>query len=50
LQEEDKNKGEDEKWDKGEEYFLQLMQAKAMKQRLMVWQFKGDFPEKKEVI
>lgn len=37
LLEEAKNTSDDEKWDKGEDYFLQLMENKAIKQRLMVW-------------
>jgi len=31
LAEEAKNTAEDEKWDKGEEYFLNLMDTKALK-------------------
>ena len=47
LIEEAKNTPEDEKWDKGEEYFLQLIDMKSLKQRLAVWQFKIEFSEKK---
>jgi hypothetical protein len=50
LIEEAKSTPEDEKWDKGEEYFLNVVTMKALKQRLVVWQFKNDFPEKKEII
>lgn len=51
LLDEDKN-SPDEKWDKGEEYFLAVLkgETKAVKQRLVVWQFKLDFPEKREVV
>lgn len=37
LIEEAKNTPEDEKWDKGEEYFLQVIDMKSLKQRLVVW-------------
>ena len=37
LVEEAKVTAEDEKWDKGEEYFLQLSDTKGLKQRLLVW-------------
>jgi hypothetical protein len=50
LVEEAKITSEDEKWDKGEEYFLTLAEFKGLKQRLQVWQFKTDFPEKKESV
>eukprot|EP00347_Sterkiella_histriomuscorum_P022668 403337606 len=50
LQEEARQTPEDEKWDKGEEYFLQVVDMKGIKQRLVVWQFKLDFPERKDVI
>lgn len=46
LIEEAKNTPEDEKWDKGEEYFLNIIDMKSLKQRLVVWQFKNEFPEK----
>ena len=48
LIEEAKSTPEDEKWDKGEEYFLSVLGTKALKQRLVVWQFKNDFPEKRD--
>ena len=50
LIEEAKNTPEDEKWDKGEEYFLQIMDFKSLRQRLVVWQFKNDFPEKRDIV
>lgn len=50
LIEEAKNTPEDEKWDKGEEYFLQVIDMKSLKQRLVVWQFKLEFPEKLAVV
>lgn len=51
LLEEAKNTPEDEKWDKGEEYFLNvLLETKSVKQRLVVWQFKLDFPDRKEAV
>ena len=50
LIEEAKNTPEDEKWDKGEEYFLQIIDMKSLKQRLVVWQFKYDFPEKRDIV
>lgn len=37
LIEEAKQTPEDEKWDKGEEYFLQIVDMKSLKQRLVVW-------------
>ena len=37
LIEEAKSTPEDEKWDKGEEYFLSVLGTKALKQRLVVW-------------
>lgn len=37
LIEEAKATPEDEKWDKGEEYFLQVIDMKSLKQRLVVW-------------
>lgn len=39
-----------EKWDKGEEYFLQILKIKTLRQRLVVWQFKLEFPEKREIV
>ncbi len=50
LLEEAKSTPEDEKWDKAEEYFLSILESKNIKQRLLVWQFRTDFPEKKESI
>lgn len=50
MLEEAKNTPEDEKWDKGEEYFLNVMETKSVKQRLVVWQFKLDFPDRKEAV
>jgi len=50
LIEEAKQTPEDEKWDKGEEYFLQIVDMKSLKQRLVVWQFKHEFPEKRDVV
>ncbi len=50
LIEEAKNTPEDEKWDKGEEYFLQIIDMKSLKQRLVVWQFKLDFPDKRDIV
>lgn len=29
---------------------MQVLDTKALKQRLVVWQFKNDFPEKKEAV
>ena len=37
LIEEAKSTTEEEKWDKGEEYFLAVLDMKALKQRLVVW-------------
>lgn len=37
LKEEAKITPEDEKWDKGEEYFLKVLDMKSLKQRLLVW-------------
>lgn len=50
LIEEAANTPEDEKWDKGEEYFLQVIDFKSLRQRLVVWQFKLDFPEKRDIV
>ena len=50
LIEEAKNTPEDEKWDKGEEYFLKIVDMKSLKQRLVIWQFKLEFPEKREIV
>ena len=50
LIEEVANTPEDEKWDKGEEYFLQIIDFKSIRQRLVVWQFKLDFPEKRDIV
>ena len=50
LLEENRN-APDEKWDKGEEYFIAVCtneSIRAIKQRLIAWQFKNDFPEKRE--
>jgi len=48
LIEENQSKSEEEKWDKGEEYFLQIIDQKNIKQKLQVWQVKLDWPERKE--
>lgn len=40
----------DAMWDKGEEYFLQLKDFGKLKQRLVVWQFKLDFHEKRDSV
>lgn len=50
MLEEAKSTPDDEKWDKGEEYFLKILDVKALRQRIAVWQFKLDFPEKKDII
>ena len=50
LIEEAKSTPEDEKWDKGEEYFLQIVDMRSLKQRLVVWQFKLDFPDKRDIV
>lgn len=50
LIEEAKATPEEEKWDKGEEYFLQIIDMKSLKQRLVVWQFKIEFPEKRDIV
>ena len=51
LLDEDRN-SQDEKWDKGEEYFLAALKGgtKALRQRLVAWQFKLEFPERRDVI
>ena len=48
LVEEAKSTTEDEKWEKGEEYFLKVVEMKSLKQRLQVWQFKFFFQMSKD--
>ena len=50
LLEEAKNTPPEEKWAKGEEYFLNVSDMKSLKQRLSVWQFKIEFSEKKNLV
>ena len=50
LIEEAKNTPEDEKWDKAEEYFLKIVDMRSLKQRLVIWQFKLEFPEKRDLV
>jgi hypothetical protein len=50
LIEEAKNTPEDEKWDKAEEYFLKIVDMRSLKQRLVIWQFKHEFPEKRDLV
>ena len=50
LAEEVKNIQDGEQWDKGEEYFIKLINNRTIKQRLIIWQFKLEFPDKRDLV